>query len=225
MLKKTYIIFIYVIITGYICSCAGYRVRKRVNPWQQYGIKHVTVPLFVNDTMFPGLNSVVTAKIIEELGGYLYLQVSAGENNQADALLLGILTGPNKMHDALKTTEQQYLNDEYSASLGERRGIYVPRKQTYVVNLQLILIKNPTTFEKELARSNLRKYLQRSSKIIFNRSLVVNQQVIRKIWTRESSDDGGVVNYTQNEGVLRRSYKSVADNLTKQFRELVLYAF
>lgn len=228
ILKKQNVRVVYPIFAIFIIlisSCSGYKVKNRTNPWKQYNISHVTIPLFINETLFPGMNTAITANIIEELGHFTGLKVSSGESNKADALLLGVITGNNHLREALPTIEKKYLGEDYSESLGTRRGIYTPRRQTYQVTVRLILIKNPTTFDRVLLKSRYKKHLIPSSKVIFNQVLTISQAITRNIWNRKNVDSGGVVNFTQNEGIIRRSYSYIGKEVSRQFKELILYAF
>jgi hypothetical protein len=225
MIQKILNIFYFLLSLTLLTSCAGYHVKHKRNPWKEYGVRHVTIPLFVNKTVFPGLNTVVTRRLAEDLGSFSQLQVSTGENTNADSILIGIIRGEKEYNRALITTERQFLGDEYQTSLGDRRGIYTPRQQAYSVTVELILIKNPSTFERKLIASDVGKYIRNNPKVIFSRSLGVSQAITRKLWKRDSTDLGGVVNSTQNDGVIRRSYQSVAQEISRQFQELILYAF
>jgi hypothetical protein len=222
--KNVIILFFFIWLLSILEGCSGYHVKRSNNPWQQFGIHHVTIPLFQNDSLLTGINNVITSAVISELQQFSGLEISAGEDHQADALLLGIIHGPNSMNKAITTKERIFLDNRYNQSLGERRGIYLPRQQSYSVQVELILIKHPTTFDRKLLRSKLSKYM-RSSKIIFRELLTVSQSITRSLWTRDNVDNGGVVNYTQSRGTLLRSYDVAADEIARQFREMILYAF
>ncbi len=214
-----------VLLTVILVSCGGYKVKKRNNPWKSYNISHVTVPLFINESLFPGVNTAITAQIIEELGHFTGLKISSGKSGKADALLLGIISGGSHFKDTLKVIDKKYLGDEYKDSLGSRRGFYIPRQQKYELAVQLVLIKNPTTMDYKILKSSWRKYVRPNSKIIFNETLNVSQTITRNIWNRGTVDDGGVVNFTQNDGIVRRSFNHIAKEVSRQFKELILYAF
>lgn len=223
--KKKLNIFYLAQILFLLSGCSGYRVKHKRNPWLSLGIHHVTIPLFVNKTVFPGLNTAITRRVAEDLGTFTKLHVSTGEDKSADSVLVGIIHGEKDYAKSLVTTERQFLGDDYQSSLGNRRGIYTPRQQSYTVKVDLILIKNPTNFDKKLLKSNLRKFIKANPKIVFRRTLTITQTITRKLWKRDSTDLGGVVNSTQNDGLIRRSYTAVAEEVSRQFKEFVLYAF
>jgi len=213
-----------------LLACAGYRVDKNVNPFIEHSITKISVPLFINKSVFANLSGSFTHEITKRLSSYSGLQIVSGEDSSADSILLGIITSPEKLSDAAKPVSPIFTSGELKNSIGGRAPFYIPAGSTISVNLQLILIKNPTPHLIELAKSEFGGQLLPSSQIIFNvmipatttTSLVSYPTTINGV---VNSDAGGVVNLTQNQGFIERSLDDLAKSAAQSFEQMVIHVF
>lgn len=206
-------------------GCSGYRFKEISNPFKNYGIKTVAVPMFVNHSILPKVNVPITKEIFGLLSSYPDLKINAGENKNADAVLLGIVSSGARRNQTFKTTGKIFTEGLVKESLGDRKPFYLPIQTQYGVSIQLVLVKRPTKSLVNLIRGEMGKYLVKNSKIIFNETLTLNQSFSRRLFDNLSVDKGGVVNFTQNLGNFEKSMVELAKNAAKQFDQEVLDAF
>ena len=217
MIYKIFILFFLL----NILSCSGYKVKKRENPWKRHGIHSVTIPMFVNRTIFPNLAPEISKEIRKLVSTFPGLKVYSGESSKANGILLGIVETEKKYDETLKTTQKTFI----TSSIGERSEFYLPNAQSYQVRVKMILIKNPTTMDIKLAKSSLNRFLVRNSKVIFNEVITTTGRFSRIMHQNTSQDDGALVGQTQNRGLLIKSFSKVGEAVAFQFKELILYAF
>jgi len=92
-----------------LSSCAGYHFNTNNNPLIGYDIKTISVPMFVNRSTFPNLAGPMTKEIILALNDYSGLKVFSGNNDSADAVLIGIIESNDHFNEAVKTTQSLLL--------------------------------------------------------------------------------------------------------------------
>ncbi len=76
-----------------LASCAGYRFQEKNNPFAQYGVKSISVPMFYNHSLFPNISAPMTKEVYQMLSSFSGLKLSSG-HEEADAVLVGIITSP-----------------------------------------------------------------------------------------------------------------------------------
>lgn len=218
------IFFAYLILLTF-SGCSGYRFKEISNPFKNYGISSVSVPMFVNQSILPRINVPLTKEIFAILLSYPGLKVHAGENKSADALLLGVVSSGGRRKEVFKTTGRIFTEGLVQESLGERQPFYLPIQTEYGANLQLVLVRKPTKSLVNLIRGKMGKHLVKNSKIIFNETLSLNKSFTRRLYDNLSVDKGGVVNFSQNLGNFEKSMSELAKNAAIQFDQEVLDAF
>ncbi len=218
---------VFTLMLFFIVSCSGYRFGNKDNPFLEYGISSVAVPMFVNKTIIPNINSSFTKEITNMLTKYPGLRVYPGEYKTADALLLGIIHSEEKMEDVFKVSAKtQVSQGELKESIGESRdNLDIPTTISYKVKLQIVLIKKPNTFDKKILESELVNYLTSGNKIIFNEILTFDSSFSRGLSDTLSVDKGGVVNYTKSQGAFVQSLENLALVAASRVRLEVLDAF
>jgi hypothetical protein len=216
-----------------LVSCSGYRLRQKDNPLAQYGIQSVSIPMFLNRTGLPRVSGSFTREMIALMSGFKDLKVSSGDSVKNNAVLLGTVFSAEKSEELNATVTRVFTDsyDDVKSSIGNRFPFYLPRRSKVSFNVHLVLIKNPTRNEIDLARSSLGKQLVKGPKIIFNEVMAVSGAYTRELRGNVSSgnnsreDMGGVVNYTQNKASLERSVLEMAKASAESFRGTILYAF
>ncbi len=206
-------------------SCAGYRFDRSTNPFEQYDIQSVSVPMFINHSSLAHISGVFTKEVFALLSKYRDLRVSPGNPGGQDAVLIGVLTSAERRKDLFEVTSTTFTEDAVQGSLGERKPLYLPQTLQYGVNLRLILIKNPLKKEIELMTSSLGKVVPKTKKIIFNEQLSFTQSYSQKIFDNLTPDSGGVVNFTNNFGNFERSLEDLAKEASRRIEQEIFNAF
>ncbi len=177
--------------------------------------------MFVNQSNIPRVSGPFTREISSLLMNYSGLRIYPGDYQNADAVLLGIVSSKKRRNDTLETVGTQLSSDVAPVITQNRRKFYVPRSTAINLKLHLVLIKRPTKKDLKLITSDLRKYIRTNSKIIFNETLNVRGAFTRDI----HGGDAVVVNQTQNLGNQRLAIDEMAKEVADNFKEVVLYAF
>lgn len=181
--------------------------------------------MFVNQTILPGASGPMTREVIRMLSQYPGIKVYAGENRKADAVLVGTLTSATRQSVFFKTTSKKFTTGDLKESIGGRKEFYVPSGTSYSMSLNLVLIKDPSIQDRKLIESDLKKYLNRHPKVIFTESIGLSTSFTRTVDSNLSPDDGGVVNYTKNIGLLSKSLDDLSKSAAGTFKEMILNAF
>lgn len=209
----------------FLTGCAGYRVKTMENPFHQYGIKSISVPMFVNQSVFPQVSSLFTKEIKLALEGHHGLEVVSGDRfDKTDAVLIGVVTSSQYLKEAKTSPSHSFTVDVLQDSIGKRQPFYLPQETNIHLDLRLILIKKPTQEEVELlTKVYPDEFL--SPQIIFNEVFKLSYTYSRAIKANLTKDDGGLVNQTKNKGSLQKALQSMSKNSSIQFKELIINAF
>ncbi len=207
-------------------SCSGYRFKKKSNPFSSYGIRSVSIPMFLNRTSLPNVSGPLTKEIVLVLSRFPQLKIEVGDG-KTDAVLLGIINSDKNFRGTLSTEGRIFSNNDESIknSLEGRGSFYIPQKSKIELSLNLILIKNPNKEIIEVAQSELGPLLQPNSKIIFNEMIVLSDSFSRIVFGNANPDQGAVVNFTQNNAKINRSIENMAEVAAQNFKDLILDVF
>ncbi|MFZ4712432.1 MAG: hypothetical protein ACOYL6_01855 [Bacteriovoracaceae bacterium] len=204
-----------------VTACSGYRFKNQSNPFDNYGIRTVAVPLFLNQSPIPNAAAPFTKEITLLLSQYPGLEIVGADTGHADAVLVGIVNSKDKTSETIRTTGYKITNSVAPKALAGRSDFFVPFATEIKLEVNLILIKDPSTKELELLSSELGASIRGNPKILFNETI----QIVGN-FNREIHDSAGTqVNFTQNKGAQERTVKSMATSLSQSFKEMVLYAF
>lgn len=214
---KNFIIFLLFSLS----SCADYRYQKLDNPFSQYGIKSISVPMFYNQSNFQNISPAFTKEIYKMLSGFKGLKIQGGNNN-TDATLVGIIDSQDFRRDSREATGPRSVKNIANSKIGAARGdFYIPSSNTLRAELRIIVIKKPTQEDIDFLKSNLGKENFISSKIIFRESIALSSSFTREILLGEAT----AVNSTQNRGAEKRTIGEMAKSSASTFRDMILYAF
>lgn len=216
---------IYIFFCIGLSSCAGYRVNKETNPFKLYGVESVSIPIFINRTSLPSISGLMTKEIRLMLSQFPELKLSAREDQNSDAVLVGIVESPQYLRETIRTEGTRFISDEQSESIGSRPTFYLPTVGRVTVKLTLVLIKRPTQTELELLDSEFMPYLSRNPKVMFSEHISLSRSFSRSIESNLGPDDGGVVNATRNRKIVDRQFELMAHEAALQFKQVVLNAF
>ena len=205
----------------FLLSCAGYSFKEKSNPFSQFGIKSLSIPMFYNRTNFANVSGVFTKEIFQTLSEFNKLMIYTGNKN-TDAVLLGILESPQKSKESTITIGRKSVQNTFGDDIiGEnRRDFPLPTTNEIQLQLRLIVIKNPTPeeidfFQKDITANAI------SSKIIFNEVIALRNSFI----LAELDQNGTEVLGSQNRGIKKNAISQMAINAANSFKDMILYAF
>ena len=225
-MKSWFSFYRYLTFCLIITGCSGYQLRNNENPLAQYGISKLAMPIFLNRSSLPQVTGPVSREFIELFNTFPGLTVYQSENARADALLLGIITSDRDLRGGVKANSDQRQFVE-SRDIGNRRRFLIPAQSVLILKLRLVLIKDPNFFDKKVLLSKLGNYINAHPKVIFDKTIDLNQSYNRSILGKVDSplDGGGIVNFTNNKGSEKIMISLAAKKAVKNFKELVLNAF
>lgn len=208
-----------------LTSCAGYRIRKKGNPFEDMGVRSVAVPMFINKSVYPGAHTAFTKEVKTMLSTYPELSISTELDRDVDALLIGIVESPTRYSGAYKRTAEKFLSGGEGSSIGDRAGLYVPTASSFKINVTVILIKDPSLEERKMMSSDLGKLMERHPKVVFSRTFSYEGSFNREAKDTVTSDSGGVVNYTNTKRYLEQNIETIAEQSASDIEELVINVF
>ncbi|MBC7429863.1 MAG: hypothetical protein H7336_14710 [Bacteriovorax sp.] len=208
-----------------LASCAGYHFNTNNNPLLGYDIRSVAVPMFVNRSALPELAAPMTREITFALNEYSGIKVMSGDNDNADAVLIGILDSRDHYNEVVKTTNQLFTDDTIKTSIGARNPFYYPIETSYEFALQIILIKRPSKEELQLLTTDLGLYMKINPKVVLMDTIPLTGKFSRVVGDNVSSDSPGKTNFVKNKGLFEKSIQDTAAGAAKTFKQVVLNAF
>ncbi|GAB4020598.1 MAG: hypothetical protein Fur0010_23260 [Bdellovibrio sp.] len=211
-----------VVLSG---SCAGYRLRQHQNPFGDYEVTSISVPMFINQSSIPNISQSLTREFTHLLSSYPKLKVYPGEGKKTDAVLIGIIRSESRHAALFETSSTVFVDDQLKSSIGNRQEFYVPRTSTYKVELQIVLIKDPTREEKKIIENPLSKQIVKHPKILINQTFVLSGSFDRVVKETVTNDDEGLTNQTKSKANFERSLNELAKSGALQFKETVLNVF
>jgi hypothetical protein len=217
--------FLTLLTAFFLLSCQGYRIKNEDNPFVSYGIKSVSVPMFINRSSLANVSGPLTKEIVMLLASYPGLTIYSGEDSRADAVLVGIVSSPARRSDTLKTSATNFTSDDLKTSLGSRPEFYAPTTTAYTLSLQIALIKDPAREDRELIESSIGKFINNHPKIIFNQILDVSNSFDRTVKETLTTESEGVTNFTKTKAQFEASVQNLAKRAALDFKELVLNVF
>lgn len=208
-----------------LASCAGYHFNTNNNPLVGYDIRSIAVPMFINRSVIPDLAAPMTREITFVLNDYSGLKVFSGNNENADAVLIGIIDSLDHYNEVVKTTQTFFTDDNVKDSVGQRTPFYYPVQSSYRLFLKVILIKRPTTSEMELLTSEPGKFIKNNPKIVLIDEIEMNGNFSRVVGQTKFNNDSGSVNFVKNKGIFEKSLQQTCIDTASSFKQVVLNAF
>ncbi len=221
MRQKSFLTLFFALM-GLLASCSGYRYTQTANPFQQYGVDSLSVPMFYNYSSIPEVSSSFTRETYKLLTGFSGLRLRSGWSSNTDAVLIGIIRSNEKLNEVLKPDNLRVAQGVAPEAIGDQRPDFsVPSATRVNLILQVVVVKRPTTEELALLRSELGPKLPPQGKILFNESFTLDETFNREIFDGANTS----VVATQNAGALRRTKDTMALRAAEQIRDMILYAF
>ncbi len=208
-----------------LSSCAGYHINSYHNPLIGYDIKSIAVPMFINRSNIVGLSAPMTKEIVMSLHDYSGLKVYGGNNDSADAVLLGIIEAPQHINHAISSSEPVFTEGDIKSSIGDRAPFYYPTKTTYQFSVRFIFIKRPTKEDLDLLTSELGSSVKLHPKIVLQETLNFSGSFSRAVNKNINPGDPGEVNFVKNRGILEKSIMEMSQEAANTFKQVVLNVF
>jgi hypothetical protein len=217
-----WIISFLLLMTG----CTGYRYTQQENPLAQYGIQSLSVPMFFNYSNQPEVSGNFTRETFRLLSSFRGLKLKTGYDADSDAVLIGIIKSPDKIHLTLRPNNLRVAQKRAEYAIGDKRqNFYIPGTTEISLYLQIIVIKKPTNEELALLKSGVGEQVQLSSRIIFNETIPLRSQFAREVFDNGPTSDATSVTATQNAGLQRKALIGLSEQAAISVRDLILYAF
>lgn len=209
-----------------LISCSGYHFNTNNNPLIGYDIKSIAVPMFINRSVLPQLAAPMTKEIILALNDYNGLIVQSGDNENADAVLIGILESKDHYNEVVRTTQTLFTEKEILSSIGNRSPFYYPVTTSYSLSLRVLLIKRPSAAELALFTSELgAAMIKVHPKIVLEDRIELNGGFSRVVGPTNTSSAEGEVNFVKNNGIFEKSLRDTCYQAAQTFKQVVLNAF
>lgn len=217
----------YLLIIMILTSCSGYKLRSKNNPFAQFGIKSVSIPMFHNFSSIAGVSPTFTKSIYRSMLSYKGLTIKSG-NARSDAVLIGIIDSAAKRKETIIPGNQKSAFNTYNRDRARNGDLFEGRREEFVVptsnqvelQMRIIIIKHPTPEEIEFLKKSL-ALNAKNSKIIFNESF----PLVDIYNIKENQGAGISVLGTQNRGVREASLNKLARKAATSFEDTILYAF
>ncbi len=209
----------------FLSSCGGYHFNTNSNPLLGYDIKSIAVPMFINRSVLPELAAPMTKEIMLVLNNYSGLKVLSGNNESADAVMIGIIESNDQLHAVVKTTQTLFTDNTIKTSVGNRSPFYYPVQTSYNLNFRIIIIKRPSKEELELLTSDIGKYMKVNPKVVLMDQFSLSSTFSRVVGETVSSESPGSVNFVKNRGIMDKSIQEMSARAAQNFKQVVLNAF
>ena len=208
-----------------LAGCSGYRFNTNNNPLIGYDIKTVAVPLFINRSVLPQLAAPLTKEIMLTLSEYPGLKVISGDDEQADAVLIGIVETKDHYAEVVTSSQRLFTDGDIKTSIGERNSFYYPSQTTYNCSLRLMLIKRPTKSELSIFTGENGLTHLSHPKIVLENTINITGNFTRIINETFTDNSAGEVNFVKNKGLLEKNIMETSYQAAQTFRQVILNAF
>jgi hypothetical protein len=191
------------------------------NPFEQYGIKSLSIPTFYNKSSLSGVSSLMTREFYQQLNSIQGLKLNSGLDQSADAVLVGVISSSEKLMGAVRPSQIREAQTVAPNAVADRRSFYIPTQSTVMLRVQVFVIKRPTKAEIELLQTELGSKVPTHGKIVFNEVFNVSRSFDHEIRDGVSTS----TNFTQTRGGQIKTLGLLAEDAARNFKEMVLYAF
>ena len=206
------------LLTLLLSSCAGYKFKRKTNPFLSQGIRSIAIPTFVNKTSLPVVAQAYTNAVHDVLSSYPDLKVNSGDIDNEDAIVLGIIT--NKHGKKLEYTSSTLMTEEQITEIGDRNAFYLPTAAEYSLYVQLIILKKPTREEIDFFVNYFKFSKSAFPRTIFSKtfevggSFSINNEI-------GNIDSEAPLRGTRTRGNMIKSLTDSSVNLSSELREVL----
>lgn len=217
--KHSFLFFCIVLVLTF-SSCAGYSFRKQKNPLEHYGIRSISIPNFYNRSQLPRASAIFTSTFVDMFARFKNLNVYTGENENADAYLIGVISSPNEKHITFTQEGVQLASSVSKDNIGTREDFLVPSSTNVKAKVEFYLIRN-SNYEQVKYLMNKSDDPFANAEVVFARELPMEFTFSRALFNGEAQ----AVNQTQSTGNYEQSLRSSAQSIADSFRYEILLTF
>jgi hypothetical protein len=215
---------IFVLFSLFLSSCAGYNFRLQSNPFSSQGIRSVAIPMFINKTSLPHVTAAYTKSVHDVLSSYPDLKVNAGDIENEDAVVLGIISSKRELNKEIEYTSSTLMSDEQIDEIGDRNAFYVPTVGEYDLKVQIVILKRPTKEEIDFFVNYFKFSKTSFPRTVFSKEFAING-------TYSINNDVGGANTsaplrgTITRGNLVKSLSDSSNTFADELREVLANAY
>ncbi|MBG09393.1 MAG: hypothetical protein CME68_11580 [Halobacteriovoraceae bacterium] len=207
----------------FLGSCTGYHFRQVKNPFSHFGIKSLSIPMFVNKSAIPNISNAFTKEIFLLLSHYSGLEVYSGMKKDKDAVLIGIISSGPKTSDVFSQSGRTFLSKE---TFPGRSPFYATSNTSYKLSLRIVIIKKPDPNVINLIKGPWGEQVIQNSRIVLDEKFPLTSSFVRSVSVgEEGSADSRVANFTKSKSWFQITVKELAKSISERFRKEVLNAF
>ena len=213
-----------IIMTLFLISCSGYKIREQVNPFKKEGIESIAVPMFVNKTNLQSVSNTFSSAVISMLNTYRGLKVVTTDTFSADAVLLGIIQSQRGGYEPIDTEDRNLLSKGQIDALGSRSAFTLETVKRLGVRVHILILKKPKKSEVDF----LINYFD-FKKEIFPRSVFSRSFDLSSTFSVDNtfgdSSTSAPVRGTRNKGIEVYTIETQAETLAENLRGILDNAF
>lgn len=207
----------FVLIVLLLQSCAGYKPIGTTNIFNKNQIDSVVIHQTENDSSFFNVSHYFSKSVAKELAhlkGVTFKNSLDGSRNEG--ILVTRLISDFDRNKSISVEAMKFIDKStgYESSIGNREGFYINYQLGYLVQLEVILIKNPR-------RPQVEGDLGLNSEIIFKKVFPVNFKMNNVSNAGGGADGAGAVNFVMNESIKEKAFElasvSVATEIRRHF--------
>jgi hypothetical protein len=213
MIKIQLILFLLIFQLG----CSGYYLKKNNNPFEQYNITSLYVPLFYNHSNLPFASAELTRAFINELMPLKGIKIVTNKAEPADAILLGIFSSTPEMSKTYRTARTALIKSEDYSNIGTREDFLVPSETKGTFNLQIMVLRAATDEQIEYLLDQKSNPFE-LPEMILNHRFDMSFTFERLLF----SDEYRSVNFTQSIGNRDFAFQVKSKEVAREFRTIVL---
>ncbi|WP_157680598.1 hypothetical protein [Bacteriovorax sp. Seq25_V] len=217
-------IFQSLVLLFLLTSCAGYKLRSNQNPLAKADVHSIAVPVFINKTTLEKVSSVYTREIISALSKFKNLKITAGDIKNEDALMLGIITPKELSKRGKFIRTSSLMTEDQQDAIGKRNAFEVPTSGGYELNVEIIVLKNPTREEIDFFTGYYNFNASDFPRTVFHHTFSISGSYSIENPVGDLAS-GAPLRGVQNQGKLRKSIVDSGKTLATDFHEVITNAF
>jgi len=201
-------------------GCSGYYLKKNSNPFEQYNIKKIYIPLFYNESNLPFASADLTNAFVAELTSIKGLSITTKKDDGADATLIGIFSSTPEMNKTYRKGSTKTASRLAPENIGDRQDFLVPTSTKTEFSLQIMLLRNATDDQIEyLLEQKSNPYI--NPELILSRTFGLSFSFEQDI----SNSEVRSINTVKTIGNRNFSFIVKSREVAQEFRTVVLSSY
>jgi hypothetical protein len=193
-------------------SCAGYKRVGLDNIFKKNDIKSVVIHQTENDSSYYNVSHYFSQSIIKELAGLKGMIIKNSlDGNEGESVLSTRLISNYDKSKAVTVEAMKFIDKStgYESSIGSRKGFYINYQLGYLLELEVVLIKNPKRSENTSLSD---------SKVIFKKVFPLSFKLNNVSQAGSGPDGLGAVNFVMNESLKEKAFELASNKLAIEVR-------